>query len=210
MIAAKTMRANVVSPPYAASARCVSDLPTRLADMDRAQHQEREARAQIAAQMAQPAWRSDLHHCRRLTMKYLLVAAALLALTAPAAAIQCERKGDFCDPTMGRGTCPAGEVRFQGECWTPNSIKILPPAEYDKPFSGILIEKRARDMNEMGDLCAPNLKANKLLGCSSLIDPFCIIRIAPDDYLKLYAVSVEAVRRHEIAHCHGWPGSHPR
>ncbi len=33
---------------------------------------------------------------------------------------------------------------------------------------------------------------------------------APADFLKQNRVTLDAVRRHEIAHCNGWPQSHPR
>ena len=40
--------------------------------------------------------------------------------------------------------------------------------------------------------------------------PRCYIYIAPSSYLQRNRVSAEAVRRHEIAHCNGWPAGHPR
>jgi len=70
MIAAKTMGANVVSQN---NKSCTGGEATK-------------KRENLSGKLCTS---SDLHDCRRLTMKYLLVAAALLALTAtPAAAIQ--------------------------------------------------------------------------------------------------------------------------
>src|SRR5262245_39981451 len=34
--------------------------------------------------------------------------------------------------------------------------------------------------------------------------------VAPASELKQHGVTVDAVRRHEIAHCNGWPGTHPK
>jgi hypothetical protein len=122
-------------------------------------------------------------------MKYLLAAAALLASTiAPAAAVS-----------------------------GANDSLILPPAVYDKPFPGRVIENTAVDMDDMAGLCSPNPKAGIAMGCSIHFDDSltgkpraCYVYFAPDWYLQRFSVTREAVRRHEIAHCNGWPQSHPR
>jgi hypothetical protein len=36
----------------------------------------------------------------------------------------------------------------------------------------------------------------------------CLVVIATDEILKLYGFTYEIVRRHELGHCNGWPGSH--
>ena len=89
--------------------------------------------------------------------------------------------------------------------------------KYDKPFAGALIDNTAFDMADMADLCSPHPHAERLLGCSVRFmlnnRPRCYIYIAADSYLKKYkeyGITAEAVRRHEIAHCNGWPGHHPR
>jgi len=71
-------------------------------------------------------------------------------------------------------------------------------------------------MDEMADVCAPNPKAHIAMGCAIHFvhsvtgkPTRCYIYIAPDYYLKRWNITTEAVRRHEIAHCNGWPGYHP-
>src|SRR5262249_49689383 len=126
-------------------------------------------------------------------------AAALLALTAPAAA------GDInCAPVIGQlGSCGA------------NNHLILPPAYYDHPFDGVVIENAITDMADMARVCAPNPLAAVAMACASRYthpsgERRCYIYIAPDDYLNRYRVTIDAVRRHEVAHCNGWPQAHPR
>jgi hypothetical protein len=91
-----------------------------------------------------------------------------------------------------------------------------PPPIYDKPFEGTLIENIARDMFDMERWCAPHPRAGSLIGCAFTHEnPIsgeyrCFIFIAPDFYLKRWNTTAEAARRHEIAHCNGWPNYHPR
>jgi len=144
-------------------------------------------------------------------MKYLLVATALLALSATAAeAVNCDadqvQYEDTCEPKpppMGPRT--AGVMNNH----------ILPPAEFDKPFTGRLIENQIDDMEEMANVCSPNPKAAQALGCNQRYihtvtgEVRCYVYYAPAWYMERHGVTIEAVRRHELAHCMGWPQSHP-
>ena len=144
-----------------------------------------------------------------MTSRHLITAALLLALTVPAAAITCDterlQREDVCDPTT-----PTKGSRIRD-----NNHKILPPVEYDKPFAGTLIENTARTMQDMADWCALH-PPREVLGCAFRFqnskdeEPRCRIFIAPASELKQRGLTVDAVRRHEIGHCNGWPGSHPR
>lgn len=95
-----------------------------------------------------------------------------------------------------------------------NDRYILPPAEYDRRFPGVVIENAMPDQTDMERVCAPNPKAAIAMGCSSRYqrgdELRCYVWIAPDSYLNKYKVTVDAIRRHEIAHCLGWPQSHPK
>jgi hypothetical protein len=93
---------------------------------------------------------------------------------------------------------------------------LFPPAQYDKPFPGRVIENRAIDMEDMAGLCAPHPQAGRLLGCSirymeglTGTPRVCFIYIAPDWHLAKSGVIASQIRRHEIGHCNGWPQSHP-
>jgi hypothetical protein len=91
------------------------------------------------------------------------------------------------------------------------SVRFAPPAQYDHPFAGKVFEITANTMAEMAVLCAPHPRAGRLFGCGPHGSPEeCHIIIAPVDYLNIYGVTAEQVRRHEMAHCNGWPAHHPR
>jgi hypothetical protein len=133
-------------------------------------------------------------------VKLLLVGALLLCTAAQAQ--ECQPKGDLCI------RCPDGQVKYEGECWTPNSIFALPPLEYSKPWPGQVIEAIAYDRDDLDRLCAPQPMKGGILGCAHRSGSYCVISIAPLELLKQRDIMIEAVRRHEIAHCHGW--SHPK
>lgn len=83
-----------------------------------------------------------------------------------------------------------------------------PPERFDRPFTGAYTE-RLLPLAELQTWCQ-NDKVS-LQGCAytwTAMDgtPGCdvAIRRGPG------AISVEVVRRHEIGHCNGWPGTHPR
>jgi len=76
--------------------------------------------------------------------------------------------------------------------------KLLPPAEYDYHYEGILFVHRA-PMDKMD--CNP-----KRLACAKVWQdkPICSIWIASDDDLKRYGYDYDIVLRHELGHCNGW------
>ncbi len=137
-------------------------------------------------------------------MKSLLAIALLLLGTAAQAQTECQPKGDLCI------RCPAGQVKYEGECWTPNSIYALPPPEYSKPWAGQVVETIAYDREDLDRLCAPQPQKGGILGCAHRSGSDCVISIAPLDVLKKRDIMIEAVRRHEIAHCNGWHHPKPR
>jgi hypothetical protein len=132
-----------------------------------------------------------------VTSRHLITAALLLALTVPAAAveaIQCTKDGDV--------------------CWVGKlNAEALPPKYYDHPFDGEVIENTV-DMKEMDRLCKPRRNPEVIpLGCAfhySNQPKSCYILIAPLAVLQKHRLVPETVRRHEIAHCNGWPWYHPR
>ena len=79
----------------------------------------------------------------------------------------------------------------------------LPPPQYDHAFPRIVIE-RVLPLSEARKACAEiGIEAD---GCSGIIQPSgaCYIILpsnGPDPVVENY-------RRHEIAHCLGWPASH--
>jgi hypothetical protein len=78
---------------------------------------------------------------------------------------------------------------------------LAPPPVYDHPFHGHVIE-----------MVMPLAKARTLCGqrgayadaCSWMAHGKCYVVIPRNGPVK----SLKAYRRHEVAHCNGWPESH--
>jgi hypothetical protein len=103
----------------------------------------------------------------------------------------------------------------QGTQW---DVPGLPPVEYDKPFTGRYTEIRV-GATVMGYVC-PKTPWPVTLGCAvhdtqrdseriTVPATECIVYIANDDILEKAGWSYDILMRHERAHCHGWPQSHP-
>jgi hypothetical protein len=87
--------------------------------------------------------------------------------------------------------------------------KLVPPPEYDHPYYGVLIVIPARDQNHVREMC-PKTKFPPMgaLGCTILQKGTCWVVMAPDADIKAAGFSPELVKRHENAHCNGWPADH--
>ncbi len=84
-----------------------------------------------------------------------------------------------------------------------------PPAQYDHSYAGTVIEMRMTAA-QVNSLCIkmgasdPAMFGQNFLACSwKDVTKRCYI-VIPDD--ENYTVA----KRHEIAHCNGWPKDHPR
>jgi hypothetical protein len=68
-----------------------------------------------------------------------------------------------------------------------------------------------KTQQQVRDAC-PNAKFNlgHALACAWRFPggETCWIVMVPDDQIKAAGLPVELVKRHEIAHCNGWPGDH--
>lgn len=86
---------------------------------------------------------------------------------------------------------------------------ILPPKEYDHPYTGRLEVVEAHSQDHVRELCAGTKFGVKIgaLACSLRWADRCQIVVAPDA-IKAKGFALHAVMRHEIAHCNGWPGDH--
>lgn len=92
-----------------------------------------------------------------------------------------------------------------------------PPPQYDYPYKGILWIERLPDLETLTVKCKKPLMT---IGCSAVAGDYswCRVFIVADDYIakmpiqprEAMGLSYESVLRHEIAHCNGWPGDHPR
>jgi hypothetical protein len=87
--------------------------------------------------------------------------------------------------------------------------RLLPPKEFDHPFAGELIEVTALDQDNVRRWCPTAKFPRWALGCTPEIRPGrCWIVLAPDAEIIKAGFPPELVRRHEIAHCNGWPADH--
>jgi hypothetical protein len=85
---------------------------------------------------------------------------------------------------------------------------VMPPLEYDYPYSGTLTVIRAhRGMLER--LCPKDLIAAHI-GCNYRYAKSneCHVYITKDELLAGTGWTYEIIFRHEVAHCNGWGGDH--
>src|SRR5205085_10400186 len=85
---------------------------------------------------------------------------------------------------------------------------ILPPPEYDKPFTGKLTEIRVPP-ETMRAIC-PKTIFPLTLACAypTRDQSECLIIMLSDEMLKAAGWAPEIVRRHEVGHCNGFPADH--
>ena len=82
--------------------------------------------------------------------------------------------------------------------------KLEPPEQYNHPYNGQVVE-RVMPVAEARTLCM-SMGADLLgVACSWQSDNTCYIVLPNDE-----EAPVATYRRHEIAHCNGWPANHPR
>jgi hypothetical protein len=83
----------------------------------------------------------------------------------------------------------------------------LPPAEYDRPYTGKLTVLKEDNYVFIRHVCAdtPNPIACSFRTYDTVTGETlsCLIMLGPDVW------DDERALRHEHAHCHGWPGDHP-
>jgi len=84
----------------------------------------------------------------------------------------------------------------------------LPPAEFDKPFTGELEIVRIPNMQEMETTC----KGSSKQACAARLmnGARCTIFMLPDKWMKQHygKNAIAFMFRHELGHCNGWPGDH--
>jgi hypothetical protein len=84
------------------------------------------------------------------------------------------------------------------------SADLEPPAQYNHPYNGQVVE-RVMPEAQVRSVCMSMGLDLGAVACSLHSNGTCYI-VLPNDGL----VSVSTFRRHEIAHCNGWPANHPR
>ena len=85
--------------------------------------------------------------------------------------------------------------------------RLDPPAQYDHAYAGEVDLRqisRANVWKECSRDGAVKMRRD-VAGCARVQEGVCIIHLA----MKTRRAPLEAILRHEIAHCNGWPGHHP-
>jgi hypothetical protein len=79
-------------------------------------------------------------------------------------------------------------------------LLLEPPAQYDHPYRGQVIEQRL-SLLQIIQLCH-----GPATSCAWVSKGVCYIALPQDEKdARLIAL----IRQHEIGHCNGWPGYHP-
>jgi hypothetical protein len=82
-------------------------------------------------------------------------------------------------------------------------LELEPPAQYNHPYAGP-VDERVMPVAEVRTRCRSVGASGRFVACAWVSNGICHI-ILPNDE----PVPVSTYRRHEIAHCNGWPASHP-
>jgi hypothetical protein len=89
-------------------------------------------------------------------------------------------------------------------------MQILPPPMFDHPYNGHLIERR-ESLPAVENVCHMQhgiISQYKALGCAEVFPRRCFI-VIPSVSGEITGTLQKQIRRHEIAHCNGWPENHP-
>jgi hypothetical protein len=82
-------------------------------------------------------------------------------------------------------------------------------AAFDPACKGTLVVTRTQDQAETRKLCPTAAFTQPLaIGCTIINVAGCWVIISPDDVIALAGLTLEFVKRHETAHCNGWPADH--
>jgi hypothetical protein len=81
-------------------------------------------------------------------------------------------------------------------------VKLEPPAQYNHPYDGPVVE-RVMPLAEVHALCTSQGASPRGVACSWVNGGTCYIVLPSDEQAP-----VSTYRRHETAHCNGWPASH--
>jgi hypothetical protein len=82
-------------------------------------------------------------------------------------------------------------------------VELEPPAQYNHPYDGP-VDERVMPVAEVRTLCTSLGASSRGVACSWVSHGICHIVLPGDEQAP-----VSTYRRHEIAHCNGWPANHP-
>jgi hypothetical protein len=87
----------------------------------------------------------------------------------------------------------------------PSRGAILPPAEYDHEYTGKLDIVKVLDGEQVRAMCPDAFRNGGYpIACAQVRPNSCTIIITPEEIIKRHGYTLEAVLRHERAHCNGF------
>ena len=86
--------------------------------------------------------------------------------------------------------------------------RVMPPKEFDKPYTGNLVVTRVKSYEEVYASC-PDVAYKGMTACMTSKDGVCKITMVSDSVLEELGIPPYLVLRHELGHCNGWPKDHP-
>src|SRR5262245_10238776 len=93
------------------------------------------------------------------------------------------------------------------QAWSTEYDYVLPPIEYDHPYSGQVYYQRAENPADIREKCRiPPSSDLKPYACAFREAGWCVIWLLPDEQLAIAAWPKDVILRHEIGHCNGWHG----
>src|SRR3989442_7646776 len=110
---------------------------------------------------------------------------------------------------LATGAAHAGlRPHINGGKQTVRYFNWLPPAEFDKPYTGKLIIRRFETEEEIERIC----KGSAKYACAARVadGSACYLFVGNDNVLKRNHVPYEFMLRHELGHCNGWTKDHER
>jgi len=87
----------------------------------------------------------------------------------------------------------------------------LPPAEYDKPYTGELTIRRLATEQEIHTICPNYGDTSHYTACAKhAVNSLekCNIYVVSDLVLKRLSLNYNVALRHELGHCNGWGADH--
>lgn len=116
-----------------------------------------------------------------------------------------------CDATSNQWNCNAKPERPQQVTMPVKKSMgaVLPPPEYDKPYTGTLVIVEFDSQDKIRRAC-PNTKFPEYaLGCTIKYPDRCVVFIVNEEEMAKTRFTTKVVLRHERGHCEGWPKDHP-
>jgi hypothetical protein len=100
-------------------------------------------------------------------------------------------------------------VALAQETATLKGSPLIPPPQYDHPFTGVVTVERIAGRVNMDRIC----QTPRAIGCALRYTVGgCHLYILDDyglEHQLISTITYLQIYRHEIGHCNGWPGNHP-